>query len=247
MGAETGGAPDFATLLTRAQAGDQGARDRLVQDNLRLVWSVVGRFQGRGVEAEDLFQVGAMGLMRAVDRFDLSYGVRFSTYAVPLIIGEIRRYLRDQGTIKVSRTLKERATAIMRTRDALSASLMREATADEIAAELGLTPEDVVEAMEAQSPVGSLEDSIGRGEREDQRLMDVLPAPEQEESRLLERLALLEAMGHISSEEQRVLYLRFYRDMTQTEVASVLGTNQVRVSRLERRALMKLRAGLDDS
>ena len=244
MGAEADEAPGFEILLRRAHAGDQEARERLVRENLRLVWSVVGRFQGRGVETEDLFQVGCMGLLRAIDRFDLTYGVRFSTYAVPLIIGEIRRHLRDQGTIKVSRALKERAALIVRTRETLTARLMREPTVEDIAAELGLAPADIMEAYDAQAPVGSLEDSIGRGEREDQRLMDVLPAPGQEEGRWLERIALMEAMGTITSEEREVLYLRFYHDLTQTEVAERIGTNQVRVSRLERRALMKLRQSL---
>jgi RNA polymerase sporulation-specific sigma factor len=231
---------EFLAKLARYRSGDTAARDEIVAANLRLVWSVVGRFEGRGIETEDLFQIGCVGLLRAIDRFDPSYGVRFSTYAVPLIIGEIRRYLRDQGALKVSRSLKERAQRTRRARERLAKELGREPTVDELAQALGEDRDQVVEALDALQPVSSLDEAPERDEGGERPLAERL-ASRVDEGHWLARIELMEGLRRLSELERQVLYLRFFEDRTQSEVAAILGTNQVRVSRIERRALMRIR------
>lgn len=231
-------------LLRRARAGDQSAREELILRNERLVWSIVTRFSGRGVENEDLFQIGSIGLWRACERFDESYGVRFSTYAVPLIIGEIRRYLRDYGQIKVSRRIRERAAMIRRASAELHATLGRDPTPQEIAAATGQTVDEVMEALDATQTVHSLDEAIGHGDREDLLRIDRLEDGAAYDLQTIDRLDLRRAMEVLSEEERAVLLLRFFADLTQQEVAERLGTHQVRISRLERRALRAIRAEL---
>jgi RNA polymerase sporulation-specific sigma factor len=234
----------FLSKLARYRAGDLSARDEIVAENLRLVWSVVLRFEGRGIESEDLFQIGSVGLLRAIERFDPSFGVRFSTYAVPLIIGEIRRYLRDQGVLKISRGLRERALLVRRTREDLATRLGREPRVEEVAQELGWPLEQVVEAVSALNPVASLEEVGERLGRPTRSLAErVAPS---DDGHWLTRIELLEGLRSLSELERRVLFLRFFEDRTQQEIADLLGTNQVRISRLERRALMKVRQYLED-
>lgn len=231
-------------LLRRAREGEAQAREQLIAENQRLVWSIVTRFSGRGVELEDLFQIGSIGLWRACERFDPTYGVRFSTYAVPLIIGEIRRYLRDYGQIKVSRRLRERAAMARHAAEDLRASFGREPTPLEVAAACDLSVDEVVEAMEATQIVHSLDEVIGHGDRDDllriDRLEDTHVGAEGADG-AIDRVDLREAMRRLPEEEREVLFLRFFRDMTQQEVADRLSTHQVRISRIERRALQHVR------
>lgn len=234
----------FLRKLARYRAGDLSARDELVAENLRLVWSVVGRFEGRGVETEDLFQIGCMGLLRAIERFDPSFGVRFSTYAVPLILGEIRRHLRDHGAVKLSRSLRERALQVRRLREDWLKEHGREPTVEEMATRLGWPTDEVIEALDALQPVASLEEVTERhgvgGRPLGERLIGV------EDGHWMRRVELLEGLRRLNELERKVLFLRFYEDRTQQEIAELIGTNQVRISRIERRALMKIRRYLSE-
>lgn len=229
-------------LVRRAQAGDKAARDRLVEANLRLVRSLVSRFAATSADPEDLFQLGCIGLLKAVDRFDLSYDVRFSTYAVPLILGEIRRYLRDDGPIRVSRSLKQLAQASRRAREKLAAALGRDPTIAEIAQELGVSPEDVVEAMDGARAPASIHQTVHESDGDPIFLLDQLAAGESHrEGQWVDHVALRESLKRLDPREREVILLRFFRDKTQTEVAAILGCSQVQVSRLERRAIEHIR------
>lgn len=226
-------------LIALSQSGDTIARDTLVSCNIRLVWSVVQRFINRGYEPEDLFQIGCIGLLKSVDKFDLSYDVKFSTYAVPMIIGEIQRFLRDDGTLKVSRSLKETAGKVRKMRDELSKTLGRLPTISEVAERLGISPEDVVFAQEANKPPASIHETVFENDGDPITLMDQIADDSQE--RWFDKLALTEAIGGLSERERLIVYLRYYRDKTQSEVASRLGISQVQVSRLEKKILQSIR------
>ncbi|GIP48522.1 RNA polymerase sigma-F factor [compost metagenome] len=226
-------------LIALSQSGDNAARDRLVNCNIRLVWSVVQRFMNRGYEPEDLFQIGCIGLLKSVDKFDLSYDVKFSTYAVPMIIGEIQRFLRDDGTLKVSRSLKEMANKVRKKKDELSKLLGRLPTVKEVAEELGVTPEDVVFAQEANKPPASIHETVFENDGDPITLMDQIADESQE--RWFDKLALHEAIDGLTDRERLIVYLRYYRDQTQSEVASRLGISQVQVSRLEKKILQSIR------
>ncbi|MFD1176292.1 RNA polymerase sporulation sigma factor SigF [Paenibacillus puldeungensis] len=226
-------------LIALSQSGDHAARDRLVNCNIRLVWSVVQRFMNRGYEPEDLFQIGCIGLLKSVDKFDLSYDVKFSTYAVPMIIGEIQRFLRDDGTLKVSRSLKEMANKVRKKKDELSKRLNRLPTVKEVAEELGVTPEDVVFAQEANKPPASIHETVFENDGDPITLMDQIADESQE--RWFDKMALHEAIDGLSDRERLIVYLRYYRDQTQSEVALRLGISQVQVSRLEKKILQSIR------
>lgn len=226
-------------LIALSQSGDNLARDRLVSCNVRLVWSVVQRFLNRGYEAEDLFQIGCIGLLKSVDKFNLSYDVKFSTYAVPMIIGEIQRFLRDDGTLKVSRSLKELANKVRKMKDELSKTLGRLPTIKEVADELGITAEEVVFAQEANKPLSSIHETVFENDGDPITLMDQIADESQE--KWFEKLALNEAIGGLSERERLIVYLRYYRDQTQSEVAERLGISQVQVSRLEKKILQLIR------
>lgn len=226
-------------LIALSQSGDNAARDRLVNCNIRLVWSVVQRFMNRGYEPEDLFQIGCIGLLKSVDKFDLSYEVKFSTYAVPMIIGEIQRFLRDDGTLKVSRSLKEMANKVRKKKDELSKLLGRLPTVKEVADELGVTPEDVVFAQEANKPPASIHETVFENDGDPITLMDQIADDTQE--RWFDKLALHEAIDGLTDRERLIVYLRYYRDQTQSEVATRLGISQVQVSRLEKKILQSIR------
>ncbi len=229
-------------LVALARAGDKAARDRLVEGNLRLVRSLVARFSASGADPEDLFQIGCIGLLKAIDRFDLSYDVRFSTYAVPLIMGEIRRHLRDDGPMRVSRSLKQLAQQARRVRERLAAEMERDPTVAEVAEELGVSPEEVVEALDGVRPPASIHQTAHEGDGDPIYLLDQLAAEDgQREGLWLDRVALREGLNQLDDRERTVILLRFFRDKTQTEVASILGCSQVQVSRLERRALERIR------
>ena len=229
------------TLLRAAQAGDREAAGRMVEANAGLIWSVARRYFGRGVEPDDLYQLGCLGFLKAIDGFDESYGTRFSTYAVPKISGEIRRFLRDDGAVKVSRGVKERAGAIRAARTALEQSLGRDPTVSELAAETGLTAEDIAVAETATVPLESLQQPAG----EDGFSLEQVLGDWTEEERLVEYVALRQAIGALPDRERQTVYLRFYHGMTQEQASRVLGVSQVQVSRLERRAVARLRQLLD--
>ncbi|TCZ77498.1 RNA polymerase sporulation sigma factor SigF [Paenibacillus albiflavus] len=226
-------------LIALSQSGDRVARETLVGCNVRLVWSVVQRFLNRGYEAEDLFQIGCIGLLKSVDKFDLSYEVKFSTYAVPMIIGEIQRFLRDDGTLKVSRSLKELANKVRKMKDELSKTLGRLPTLNEVAEQLGITPEEVVFAQEANKPLSSIHETVFENDGDPITLMDQIADESQE--KWFDKLALNEAIGGLSERERLIVYLRYYRDQTQSEVAARLGISQVQVSRLEKKILQLIR------
>ena len=202
-------------LITLAHQGDKAARDTLIEENIGLVWSIVRRFQNRGVETEDLFQIGSIGLIKAVDKFDPAYQVQFSTYAVPMIAGEIRRFLRDDGMLKVSRSLKELAGRIYSTKDALEKKNGREPTLYEVARELGVSQEDLVLAMEAATQVESLQQVIYQGEGNDISLMDKLEEEENQSDQVVNRLLLEDMLKSLEGRERQLIYMRYFQEKTQ--------------------------------
>lgn len=231
-----------ATLLVEAQAGSREAAGALVEANLGLVHAIVRRFYGRGGDPEELFQVGMIGLYKAVCDFDASYGVAFSTYAVPKIEGEIRRFLRSDGMIRVSRTVYERAGLVRRAEASLSARLGRPPRLSELSSELGFTPEEIAETELAFAGVDSLEREIG----EDGATLGSLLADEKENEHTVDALLLRDAVNRLEERERRVIDCLFYRGLTQVQTASLLSVSQVQVSRLRKRALESLRKALGD-
>ena len=227
-------------LLEAAREGDSAACEQALLENNGLIWSVVRRYYGRGVEPDDLYQLGCVGFLKAIRGFDPQFGTQFSTYAVPKIAGEIRRFLRDDGPVKVSRGLKERGTGIRAARARLSTQLGREPTLSELAEETGLSPEDIAAAETAIEPVVSLQAETG----EDGLTLEGMLTTGNEEEGMVERITLRAAIRDLPERERQVLLLRYYRGMTQMDTARVLGVSQVQVSRLERRALDKLRREL---
>ncbi len=228
-------------LIARAQSGDRGATEQLVEENSGLIWAVARRFLGRGTEADDLYQLGCLGFLKAVEGFDLEYGTQFSTYAVPKISGEIRRFLRDDGAVKVSRSLKEQAASIKATRSRLATALGREPTVQEIARQTGLTPEEIALAETATAATESIQRETGE---EGFSLEDILTDTESEE-RMVERIALRQAIDALPQRERTVVQLRYFHSLTQQRVARVLNVSQVQVSRIEKKALALLRGLMD--
>lgn len=228
-------------LIGRAHQGDKAARDTLFEENAGLVFSVAKRFAGRGVDLEDLIQIGSIGLIKAVDKFDLSYDVKFSTYAVPMIVGEIKRYLRDDGLLKVSRSLKENYYRVYRKREELEYSQGREPALTELAQALEMPMEELVMTMEAATEVESLQKSIYQGENSEIPLADKLAHKENQQEMLLNRILLEELLSHLNKRERQLICMRYFKDMTQMEIAAELGISQVQVSRLEKRILNQLK------
>ncbi|WP_405101326.1 RNA polymerase sporulation sigma factor SigF [Oceanobacillus sp. FSL H7-0719] len=228
-------------LIYQSQNGSKEARDFLVEANVRLVWSVVQRFMNRGYDPDDLFQIGSIGLIKSIDKFDLSYDVRFSTYAVPMIIGEIQRFLRDDGSVKVSRTLKETGNKIRRTKDILTKKFGRSPTVNEIADELEITIEEVIHAEEASRTPHSIHETVFENDGDPITLLDQLAL---EDTKWFEKLSLEEAIQNLSERERLIVYLRYYKDQTQTEVAERLGISQVQVSRIEKKLLQEIKSFL---
>lgn len=223
--------------IERAQRGDKGERDRLVVDNMPLVWSMVGRFSSSGKDKEELFQIGMIGLMQAIDRFDTTYDVRFSTYAVPLILGEIRRFLRDDNPIKVSRTIAEHRKQIQTMQQG-----QEDISVDQIVEKTGLTRDDVVLAMASARPVTSIYETAYDSGESQVLLVDQLEGKEKPmEEEVLEEQILALAMQALSAEEKNLIQMRFFENMTQTEIAGRLGMTQVQVSRREKKILQKMR------
>ncbi len=224
-------------LIARAQAGEREATEQLVQENAGLIWSVARRFLGRGTESEDLYQLGCVGFLKAVEGFDFQFGTQFSTYAVPKIAGEIRRFLRDDGAVKVSRSLKEQSAAIKSTRSRLTAALGREPTVQEISRHTGLSPEEIALAEAATAATESIQRESGE---EGFSLEDVLTDTESEE-RMVEKIALRQAIEALPNRERTVIQLRYFHGLTQERVSRVLRVSQVQVSRIEKKALAMLK------
>ena len=228
-------------LIRKSHDGDKEAREQLVEENVGLVWCVVRRFYGRGTEAEDLFQIGSIGLLKAIDKFDLDYDVKFSTYAVPMISGEIRRFLRDDGMIKVSRSLKELSYRSLKAGEKLTDRLGREPTMEELSEELGVEKEELVQAMEAGGEVDSLYRPIHQKEGSEIRLLDKIEEKEKSEDKILDRMMLKELLETLNADERRLIWLRYFADRTQSDVGKIMGISQVQVSRMEKRIMENLR------
>lgn len=240
-------------LILRAHEGDKEARDRLVMENMGLVYSVSRRFIGRGCELEDINQIGTIGLIKAIDKFDDSFDVRFSTYAVPMIAGEIKRFLRDDGMLKVSRSIKENGYRIKKASDELISKNGREATVEELAAATELSVEDVVMALDANTDVESIYRTVYQGDGSEIYLVDKITMadnaatsqgslPQQE--KMLDIIMLRQLLGELDETERKLISLRYYKEMTQSAVAAELGISQVQVSRLEKKILQKLRKNI---
>lgn len=224
-------------LIQNAQAGDRNARELLISENSGLIWAVARRFLGRGTELDDLYQLGCLGFLKAVDGFDLNYGTQFSTYAVPKISGEIRRFLRDDGAVKVSRTIKEQAASIGSARSKLTGTLGREPTVSEIAEQTGLTPEEIGIAETATAATESIQKVTG----EDGFTLENVLTDTESEDQMLERMSLRQAIEKLPERENLVIKLRFYHSLTQDRTAKILKVSQVQVSRIEKKAIEKLR------
>lgn len=232
---------DTLSLLKRAHQGDKAARDALTEENMGLVWSVVRRFDGRKAEKEDLFQIGSIGLLKAIDKFDESYGVCFSTYAVPMIAGEIRRYLRDNSMIRVSRSLKESAVQMYRCMEKLERTLGRDPTIQEIADEMGTDPEELSLIMEANMDVESLQQVVYRNDGNEMTLMDRLEDQHDAQEVLLDRMLLDQLLSGLTEKEKQLICMRYVQEKTQSDIAGKLGVSQVQVSRMEKRIIKKIR------
>ena len=228
-------------LITKSQQGDKKARDTVFEENTGLIYSVAKRFVGRGVEMEDLIQIGSIGLLKAVDHFNASFEVKFSTYAVPMIAGEIKRYLRDDGLLKVSRSLKENCVRIYSAREKLEKELGREPVMEEIAQSAQLSVDEVVMSLESGAEVESLHKIIYQGDGNDISLMDRLQEKENGQDAALNRIFLDEILKKLDARERQLIYMRYFKDMTQTEIAAEMGVSQVQVSRMEKRILKQLK------
>ena len=228
-------------LITKSQQGDKKARDTVFEENTGLIYSVAKRFVGRGVEMEDLIQIGSIGLLKAVDHFNASFEVKFSTYAVPMIAGEIKRYLRDDGILKVSRSLKENCVRIYSAREKLEKELGREPVMEEIAQSAQLSVDEVVMSLESGAEVESLHKIIYQGDGNDISLMDRLQEKENGQDAARNRIFLDEILKKLDARERQLIYMRYFKDMTQTEIAAEMGISQVQVSRMEKRILKQLK------
>lgn len=246
---------EVSVLIGKSQAGDKEAREVLIENNLGLVHHIVKRFMGRGYDPEDLFQIGTIGLMKAIDKFNLSMGVKFSTYAVPMIAGEIKRFLRDDGPVKISRTIKENGLKVRIARQRLQVSLKREPTIAEIAEDCGLSQEEIVLAMEAGGEVESLYSAVYQDDGSEMYLVDKVVQGERgcgacsmpaaggdaEKEKLLDHLLLAQLLDSLDRGERELIYMRYFQNKTQVEIAGILGISQVQVSRLEKKILLRLR------
>ena len=231
-------------LITRAQQGDETAAEQIIRENSGLIWSVVKKFSKRGYEPDDLFQIGSIGLLKCIRKFDLSFDVKFSTYAIPMIIGEIKRFLRDDGIIKVSRPMKELATKARYAQEVLQAKLGRTPTINELATEIGVETEELVVAMEAGHEVESLYATIYQGDGSPIYLIDKVGQSQDTGEQTVNILALKQLIGRLKPKERQVIILRYFQDKTQVEVAKAIGVSQVQVSRIEKRVLKILKDGL---
>ena len=232
-------------LIQKSHDGDEKARAQLVEENMGLIWCVVRRFYGRGVEPEDLFQIGSIGLLKAIDKFDLSFDVKFSTYAVPMISGEIKRFLRDDGIIKVSRSLKELSYKAHLVKEKLQEKLQREPTLEELANEMHIEKEELVMALDSVNEVESLYRPVYQKDGNEVALLEKLEEREAQEDKILDRMLLKELLEGLEKEARQIIYLRYFANKTQTEIGKELGISQVQVSRMEKKILKNLRGKID--
>lgn len=228
-------------LIKLAKEGNQDAKDRVVTENLGLVWAVARRFLGRGHELEDLYQIGCIGLMKCIDKFDLSFDVKFSTYAVPMISGEIKRFLRDDGMIKVSRTLKETAYKVKKAREEIMNRTGIEPKLEELSEALDIDMEEIVASLEANVEVESIHKTIYQNDGNAIYLLDKIADVEGENDEVLNHLVVEELMGQLEDTEEKIIRLRYFENKTQTEIAKEIGISQVQVSRMEKKILLKMR------
>ncbi len=228
-------------LIQRVQQGDKECKEQLVQENMGLIWSIVRKFTNRGYEADDLFQIGAIGLLKCINKFDLNYDVKFSTYAVPMIMGEIKRFIRDDGMIKVSRPLKEIAVKAKYMQESLQSKNGRTPTVLELAEALEVDVEDLVMAMEAGREVESLYATVHQGDRGPIYLIDKLDQSEGTDGDMVDIIALREIINKLKPKERQIVMLRYFQDKTQTEIAKEIGVSQVQVSRIEKKVLKTIR------
>lgn len=235
---------DTMEYIKRAHQGDKEARDLLVTENMGLIWSIVRRFSGRGYELEDLFQIGSIGLIKAIDKFDLGMDVKLSTYAVPMITGEIRRFLRDDGMIKVSRPLKELGMKAAMAREKLEYTLGREPTIEEIAKEVGASREEVAASFEAGAEVESIYRPMNREDESGGYLIDKISEQSSENENLLNRMVLTDLLKSLKPQEQQIIIARYFENKTQSVIADRMGISQVQVSRLEKKILKEMREKL---
>ena len=230
-----------AELIEKAHQGDADARALLVEENVGLVWCIVRRYSGRGTEAEDLFQIGSIGLLKAIDKFDLTYDVRFSTYAVPMISGEIRRFLRDDGMLKVSRSLKETSCKACQAKEEFTKKYNREPTIRELSEISGIGKEELVEAMEASAEVESLHRPVYKKDGSEVELLEKLEKEEKTEEKIIDQMFLYSLLEKLGKEERQLIYLRYFENKTQSETGKMLGMSQVQVSRLEKKTLKRMK------
>lgn len=229
-------------LIQKAKNGDKQAQSILVEGNVGLVWSIVRRFQNRGYETDDLFQIGSIGLIKAINKFDSSFDVRFSTYAVPMIIGEIKRFIRDDGIIKVSRSLKEISNKTKVIKEVMSKELGREPTINEMASRLGISPEEIVMALEAGCTPESLYNTFGEGDSNPVYLIDKIDGQNtNSEIDLIDKIALRQILDSLKPREKQIIVLRYFKEKTQVQIAKMLGISQVQVSRIEKKILEEMK------
>jgi RNA polymerase sporulation-specific sigma factor len=237
---------EMQKLLKAVKQGDKEARERLVNCNLKLVYSLTQRFNNRGYDLEDLFQIGTIGLIKAIDKFDLNYDVKFSTYAVPMILGEIRRFLRDDSTIKISRSLKEIAFKVYKTKEDLTKQFGQEPSITEISEKLNIPTEDIIAAIEAIQTPSSIHETLYQDEGEPILLIDQLSNSKATEELWFDKLVIKDVLKHLPQKHRQIILLRFFYDKTQMEVAKIIGISQVQVSRIERQALKNIRGILEE-
>ncbi len=234
---------DNAALITKIQKGDKQAKDTMVEENMGLVYNIVKRFSGRGCEREDLVQIGAIGLIKAINKFDTSYGVQFSTYAVPMIMGEIRRFLRDDGMIKVSRSLKETAMKGRRAQEILQKRLDREPTITEISEECGIGADELIEAFDAVTPPDSIYESIYSNGGNEIKLMDTISDSGCEDD-IVNKVMISDVLKKLKPRERNILIMRYFKGKTQAETSKIIGVSQVQISRLEKKIIEKLKQNM---
>lgn len=232
---------ELLNLIKRAQKGDLSAKEYILENNLNLVRSIVYRFLNRGYEWDDLFQIGCIGLVKAIERFDVQYNVKFSTYAVPMIIGEIRRFIRDDNPVKVSRPLKELAYRVHKSQEKLQGIMGREPTINEVAEDLKAAPQEIVAALEAVQPPASLYEPAFHDDGDNVLLLDQITSCEGQDSAFFDRLVLTEVLSRLPEKERKVIQMRFFEDRTQSEIAALIGLSQVQISRIEKNALKLIR------
>ncbi len=232
---------DIFELIKRSQNGDKDATAKIIEDNQGLVWSVVKKFAGRGLEFDDLYQIGVIGLIKCIEKFDDSFEVKFSTYAVPMIMGEIRRFLRDDGMIKISRPIKELSIKIKYAKDEFTREKGVMPTIDELATMLSVSNEDIILALDVTRDVESLYQSANRSDGSTVYLLDKVPSKNDDEEKIIDNLALNQVIERLPQKEREIIKLRYFQDKTQCEVAKIIGVSQVQVSRLEKKVLLTMR------